>query len=98
MAVRTELEPVLDPKVFLGFFGRFLVEPYFQLVRKYNDLESRDIWEYQLDLTPLEIHGLLLHVWELQNASSDYYFFGENCSFHLLTLLEAVRPASPLKD
>lgn len=97
-AVQHERGPVYAFKgITGGYGGRFLVEPYFQLVRKYNDLESRDIWEYQLDLTPLEIHGLLLHVWELQNASSDYYFFGENCSFHLLTLLEAVRPASPLK-
>ncbi len=75
-----------------GYQGRFLVEPYFQQVRKYSHLESRDIWEYLLDFTQEEIISLLLHVWELQSGSIDYYFLNENCSFHLLTLLEAVRP------
>jgi hypothetical protein len=36
--------------------------------------------------------GLLMHAWELGNASFDYFFFKENCSYHLLSLLEYADP------
>ena len=33
-----------------GFEGRFSVYPYYDTVKLYNDLENRDLWEYQLNL------------------------------------------------
>jgi len=32
--------------------GMFSIMPYYLKVREYNDLENRDIWEYELNLTP----------------------------------------------
>ena len=79
--------------IFGGYRGRFTVLPYYVKLKQYGHMENRDIWEYQINLTPQEITRLLLHVWELEiNSYYDYYFFSENCSYHLLTLLEAVRP------
>jgi hypothetical protein len=72
--------------------GMFSIMPYYLKVREYNDLENRDIWEYELNLTPEEVDRLLMHVWELGPIYFDYYFFDENCSYYLLELLEAVRP------
>ena len=80
-----------------GYEGRFGLLPYHVHVRNYGDIDDRDLWEYQLQLTAEEVERLLLHLWELQNASFDYYFLDENCSYHLLSLLEAARPSLELR-
>jgi hypothetical protein len=72
--------------------------PYYLKVREYSDLENRDIWEYELNLTPEEIDRLLMHAWELGPIHFDYYFFDENCAYHLLGLLEAARPDLTLTE
>ncbi len=80
-------------KALIGRYpGTFSSMPYYLKVREYTDLENRDIWEYELNLTPEEIDRLLAHAWELGPVYFDYYFFDENCAYHLLGLLEAARP------
>jgi len=71
-----------------GYRGHFNVMPYYKKVREYNDIESRDIWEYKLNFTPEEVKRVLLHLWELQFIHLDYYFVDENCSYQLLSLLQ----------
>ncbi|MHB1397444.1 MAG: Lnb N-terminal periplasmic domain-containing protein [Trichloromonadaceae bacterium] len=86
-------------KGLLGLYpGYFSILPYYEKVKEYSDLERRDLWEYELDLTPDEVGRMLLHVWELREIASDYFFFGENCSYNLLFLLEAARPSLNLTD
>jgi len=68
--------------------GAFSLMPYYRKVREYSDLESRDIWEYQLNFTPEQVQRILLHLWELVDARFDYYFLDENCSYQLLALLQ----------
>ncbi|WP_245869520.1 DUF4105 domain-containing protein, partial [Vibrio fujianensis] len=72
--------------LFGAYPGRFTVMPYYRKVREYNDIESRDIWEYPLNLTEQEVERVLLHLWEMQLAEFDYYFLDENCSYQLLAL------------
>jgi hypothetical protein len=74
------------------YAGQFTNSPYYIRIRDYNDLENRDIWEYELKLSPDEIERLLAHTWELGTTRFDYFFFDENCSYHLLSLLDAARP------
>jgi hypothetical protein len=78
--------------VFGLYPGYYSLLPYYVKVREYNDLERRDVWEYPLTLTPAEVERMTLHIWELRDIASDYYFFDENCSYNLLFLLEAARP------
>lgn len=80
------------------YHGRFSVAPYYFKVKAYGDIENRDIWEYRLNLTEAEIRQLLRHAWEMQSAWFDYYFFDENCSYQLLSLLETARPSLRLTD
>lgn len=68
--------------------GKFTLMPYYRKVREYNDIESRDIWEYKLNFSEEEVYRILLHLWELQRATFDYYFIDENCSYQLLSLLQ----------
>lgn len=76
-----------------GFFpGTFNAIPYYYKVREYNDYETRDLWSYQLRFTQEEIDLIVDHIWELGHTYFDYYFLTENCSYHVLTILEAARP------
>lgn len=80
-------------KGIFGFYpGYYSILPYYEKLKEYGDLEHRDVWEYQLALTPAEVRQMVLHIWELQDIRSEYFFFDENCSFNLLFLLEAARP------
>ncbi|MCB1169125.1 MAG: DUF4105 domain-containing protein [Leptospiraceae bacterium] len=83
----------------LGQFpGFFSMMPYHMKVREYSDLESRDLWEYELKLTNEEKLYMLLHSWELGGIYFDYYYLTENCSYHILSLIEVARPDLSLKS
>ena len=75
-----------------AFPGTFRNVPYHFKVRQYNDFEARDLYEYDLDFTDEEIQFFLAHLWELGSTFFDYFYVSENCSYHLLGALEAVRP------
>ncbi len=81
-----------------GYPGTFSVMPYYEKVKEYNDMEDRDLWEYQLKLSPQELHDLLLHLWEMRGVSFPYYFLSSNCSYQLLGLIEAARPGLSLRE
>jgi len=81
-----------------GYPGAFSVLPYYLKVREYTDLENRDVWEYQLKLTPEEVDRILWHAWEMRDIWFRYYFFNENCSYHLLSMIETARPELRLTD
>lgn len=75
-----------------GFTGRFGVAPYHRRVREYNHYELRDLWIYDLALAPAETRRLVAHVWELGQTTASYYFLTRNCSYFVLTMLEAAAP------
>ncbi len=81
-----------------GYRGTYSVLPYYSMVRQYTDFENRDIWEYQLNLTPAEVTRLTLHLWEMRDQYANYFFFDENCSYQLLFLLDVARPGMGLAD
>lgn len=84
--------------MFGGFKGYFSTIPYYIKVQEYRDFENRDIWEYRLNLSSEQITRMLMHAWELGNAYFDYFFFKENCSYHILSLLEVADPRLHLTD
>ena len=84
--------------IFGGFKGYFMTPPYYLKVQEYRDIENRDIWEYRLNLSEAQVRRLLEHAWELGNAYFDYFFFKENCSYHILSLIEYADPSLRLTD
>ncbi len=78
--------------IFGSYKGYFSTIPYYLKVQQYRDIENRDIWEYRLNLTETQLRRFLMHAWELGNAYFDYFFFKENCSYHLLALLDYADP------
>ncbi|MBU0631777.1 DUF4105 domain-containing protein [bacterium] len=81
-----------------GYYGTYSLLPYYDKLKEYRDTEARDIWEYDLDLTPEETLDMVRHIWELGDTSSLYYFFTENCSYNMLWLLEVARPSLHLRE
>ncbi len=75
-----------------GFNGEFANMPYFYKVREYNDFESRDLWDYQLNLSPEEIEMVLAHLWEMKQTYFNYFYLTENCSYHMMGLLDVANP------
>lgn len=74
-----------------GYPGRFYMQPYYETLQEYSDIEQRDIWEYKLNLNSREIKQLVRHLWEIKEIYFGYYFLRENCSFRLLTLMDVAR-------
>lgn len=74
------------------FPGTFRRVPFFYKVREYNDYESRDLWEYDLNLTQPQIDRVVAHLWELGHTHFRYFYLSENCSYHILGVLEVADP------
>lgn len=81
-----------------GYYGGFTVKPYYNVINMYNNIENRDIWEFQLNLTDKERDFYVAHLWELGHTQTRYYFFTKNCSYLLMEVLDAIRPGMELAD
>lgn len=81
-----------------GYPGVYGVFPYYEKVKQYAWIESRDVWAYQLNLNTDEIGTLLAHLWEMRGVEFDYYFLTKNCSYQLLSLIQAARPSLHLTE
>lgn len=84
--------------IFGGFQGNFSMTPYFFKIREYNDMQSRDLWEYEINLNQEELDFLVAHLWELDKARFIYYYLHKNCASEILWLLDIVRPSLNLAD
>ena len=80
------------------FPGMFHSMPFYYKVREYNDYESRDLWEYELNLSPRAVAMLVAHLWEEGSTYFDYFYLSENCSYHVLAALEVSDPSLHLLD
>ncbi len=75
-----------------GYYGTFGIRPYYDVINLYNNIENRDIWEYELNFSDDELELFTAHILEMQRAKIRYYFASQNCSYVLLLMLEAMRP------
>jgi len=82
--------------IFGGYPGITSIQPYYEKIRLYSDIEHRDLWEYKLNLTQAEVDMMLAHTWEIRDRNFDYYFFDENCAYRLLALIDVARPGTDL--
>ena len=78
--------------VFGLYDGFYSAMPYYKMTNNYNNLESRNIWEYKTNYTKQETEYFTKHIWELIQAKSSYYFFHKNCSYYVLESLGILRP------
>jgi hypothetical protein len=82
-----------------GYTGMYSIKPYYMKLNVYIENENRDLWEYDLKLSNIQIETMINHLWELlRYGHFDYFFLDENCSYQLLTLLEVANPDWYLSD
>lgn len=82
--------PYLYNGIFGGYQAAYETQQFARQLASYGEENLRDLWEYELDLTDEEVDFILLHAWELGNQKLSYYFFCENCAYHIARLLDLV--------
>ncbi|MEW5903989.1 MAG: DUF4105 domain-containing protein [Pseudomonadota bacterium] len=76
--------------IFGGYQAAFSSVQFYRHNHSYAEDELRDMWAYQLDLTPDEVRRIAAHGWELLHVRFDYYFAKENCAYRMAQLLNLV--------
>ncbi len=75
------------------YYANLEIKPHYIDVGVYNNFESRDLWEFKINLSEEEKDLFLRHAWEMSiTGAFRYYFFDENCSTFVLRMLEAIKP------
>lgn len=76
--------------LFGGYVAGFSDQLFYRHQHNYGEVELRDLWEYELNLTADEVRFISNHIWELMGAKYTYYFADENCAFHIAKVIELV--------
>lgn len=76
--------------IFGGYEAAFSSVQFYRHNHSYAEDELRDMWAYELDLSPEEVRRVMAHGWELLQARFDYYFAKENCAYRMAELLGLV--------
>ena len=73
-----------------AYQGRYGDQEFFNFNHLYGVTELRDLWAYELALTPDQARRILFHAWELldHRISFPYYFLTDNCAYRLGDLVE----------
>lgn len=64
---------------------------YEQKKNDYIIKDERDIWQYEMDLSPQEVRQILRHLWETKDISRPYFFTHDNCATEIVRLIDVVR-------
>ena len=75
-----------------GYSNKIDTIPFHRRKKTYSEIEGRDLWEYELNLSSSEIKFIVLHIWEIKNHAFEYYFFDENCSYQTLAMINVAKP------
>jgi len=76
--------------LFGGYDAGFSHDKFFLHNHNYGETELRDLWEYELNLSPDERDEIVAHSWELLHVRFQYYFLGDNCAYRVADLLGIV--------
>lgn len=73
-----------------GYDAGFSHIEYYFHTHNYGDVELRDLWEYELNLSREDARLIVAHTWEVMGQRYTYYFFNRNCAYRMAELLEVV--------
>ncbi len=79
-----------------AFLARYSLIPYALKDYEYRSGEFRDLIKFKLNLQKDEINNILLHLYEIKDATENYYFLSHNCSSELIRLIDIARYGSHL--
>lgn len=81
-----------------GFSANYSLLPYYFKVREYAESESREMWEYHLKISDEKLDFFVAHLWEMEKALFNYYYFNGNCSSQIINFLSAIFPKKNLHN
>jgi len=90
--------PYILKGLFGGYDAGFSHIQYYFHNHNYGENELRDLWEYEIKLTPEELDLVLGHAWEVLGKRYTYYFAKRNCAYRLAELLEVVEGIDIIPD
>lgn len=70
-----------------GMNGFFSLLPYSEQVNRYLEVEDRNVWEYDLNLSEKNKILMYYHIWELKDLQMKYFFTGYNCATVIYNIL-----------
>lgn len=71
-----------------GYQASFSQENFYRQDLVYARTEYRDMWNYQLALTPEQQLMFVAHIWEAIGQPATYYFVKNNCAYAIAEALE----------
>ena len=54
--------------------------------------EKRSLWEFNLNMTPIEKEKLKQHLWELKGSNISYSIISHNCNTAVISILKVANP------
>ncbi|MFT7675961.1 MAG: hypothetical protein ACI845_004388, partial [Gammaproteobacteria bacterium] len=73
-----------------GYEAAFTAKAVYQENHVYLENELRDMWEYELDLSPVQLRFLVSHLWEMIGVKFQYYFIHDNCAYRMLQIVDLI--------
>lgn len=73
-----------------GYEGGFSDIEYYFHRNQYGEIELRDLWEYEINLSPDEVQFVSAHAWEVLNRRYQYFFFRKNCAFRMAEIVQII--------
>ncbi len=77
--------------------GVMEILPFSDKLNDYLAKDERDLWQYELDLTPGEVQQIMRHIWETKDMARPYFFSHDNCATEIVRLIDVVRPTANLR-
>jgi len=81
-----------------GMDGFFILKPYREILNNYLNKENRNLWEFELALSPYQKNIIYYHIWELKNPKMKYYFTSYNCASVVFYILATAKPTILKED
>lgn len=94
----TNIEGINVPRILFeslvtGKPGYYTLSPYREKEEFYLGREGRNVWEYELEMSPEQRRLLQLHLYELRRIRLTYFFHRHNCATLTADLLSLLDPA-----
>lgn len=74
------LPKIMYDSVVVGKKGFFALSPYHEKIQYYTQHEQRNVWIYDIALTPAQRQLIQYHLWELKQTELRYFFTSYNCA------------------
>ena len=73
-----------------GYQARYSAQPFYRHNLSYGQIELRNLWDYELDISTFEAQLLAAHLYELSRTEYTYYFTSKNCAYYVARAIELV--------